>query len=200
MLWPMVRICVAWTVLLLATSGCAPRQAVQPEPVVTQGAVVSTMLGDFPAEAFGELTEPELLRFFELVPSVGAALEESEFDADEFDFDEDDIGGSLGRLVEGIGRVPEVRAALAAGGSTWPEFRVTLYRVITASAVVMAGMADELVEELVGEVDDDAAKNGTAPQTKDVNDLLFGGRVPRANQDLLRRYKEELETLESLFP
>ena len=162
--------------------------------------MVSTTLGEFPAEAFEELTEPELQKFFEVAPLVGTALEEAGFDEGELVLDGGDVGRLVGQLVDSMGSVPGVRAALARGGSSWPEFRATLYRVVTASALVMAGMADELVGELAGAAGGDAPKNGTAPERPDANDLLFGGRVPRSNLELLNRHREQLETLKSLLP
>jgi len=147
---------------------------------------------DFPAEAFAEITDAEMQKFITALPKVGEALNKAGFTPPETE--DADIATSLATVIEAVKPVPGVEAALKETGTNWPEFRVTMYKVMVATAAFGVEMASAMAE---GMADDTTAETREAKAELE-KAKEFTSKVPQKNKDMVIQHMDALQGLEAL--
>lgn len=175
----------------LLVSGIFCGGAEETPPAAEQPAGETGAIKDFPAEAFAEITDAEMQKFITALPKVGEALDKADFAPPETE--DADIATSLLTVIEAVKPVPGVEAALKEAGTSWPEFRVTMYKIMVATAAFGVEMASAMAEGMGGDTPE--AKEAMAELEKAKE---FTSKVPQKNKDMVIQHMDALEGLEAL--
>jgi len=168
------------------------------KPEATQttqpAAAAANVPAGYPAEAFAELTKPELDKYVKALPTVAEVLKKAAFKPTASD--QPDIVGDLGKTVEGMMAVAGVDKAITDAGTTVPEFRATTYKVMATNAALAMGLA----EAMMGGMDAQGADKDKVEQAKAeiAKAKAVFDQVPKANQALIMEYSEQLKPIDEL--
>ena len=157
--------------------------------VPAAGAVPANAAAEgFPPEAFAVLTDAEMTKYVKVLPVVGQALKAAGGYSPKSE--KASLMGNMASMIEGIKSVKGVDAALKQAGSSWPEFRTTTFKVVTANAAVGVAMASAMAE---------SDSSVTAAEREEIQraKAFFAG-VPKDNQTLVFKYADQLKPLDEL--
>jgi hypothetical protein len=143
----------------------------------------------FPGVAFQPLTERDIEIMLTVAPAVKSELALARFEVEPTDPFTEGAVASLHKLVEGIGATRGVARAVSDYGSSWPELRKILYRVLAASTA--DGFERAGVSALAA-LEGDTTAAGRAQYRLLDETRRAVERVPRGNVEILRRHIKEL--------
>lgn len=181
-------------IVLLAGVFCGGEKKPEAAQTNQPAAAAANVPAGYPAEAFAELTKPELDKFVKALPAVADVLKKAGYKPAAGA--EPDLVVDLAATVEGMQPVAGVEKAITDAGTTWPEFRVTCYKVLCTNAAMAMGFAEAMMGNMEAEGPDkeklEQAKAEIA-KAKAVFD-----QVPKANQTLVMEYTDQLKSLDEL--
>lgn len=180
----MARIMLTMTLMLalLAGAGCGSKKG-------------ETAKGPaFPEEALKPLTDEEITRFVQAVPSVTAALQAAGYHSPDLGQDAH-IVTVVTSIADGMKDVAGLNETLANAGTNWQDFRGTLLRVLAASAALNADMVSQMMAGM--------AQNDTSAQVKEakrrVEELKNAcAGVPAENKQIIQTRSNDLKVIEGL--
>lgn len=149
---------------------------------------------EFPAAAYGTLTETEVTQFIKFLPTFSAVLKAANWHPGQVDANKG-LLGALTPLVEGM-NVPGLKDSLKAIGSDWGTFRATLYKVFATRTIV--GISEHMTADLVSKMQKDTTP---AIQKKYADYLVLKNAakaIPAANMELVKKYEQELDAIRSI--
>ena len=145
----------------------------------------------FPAFAFGEITEPEMVQFVKVLPAVGEQLETAGYKANEME--QGEVADALAAMIEDMGSVKGIADVCKTAGMEWKDFRETMYRVMAATAAIGIDMAAAMQAEMGGDTEEAKEMAVELEKAK-----LFSVKVPQANKDMVMAHMDELEAIGNL--
>ncbi|MBN2464491.1 hypothetical protein JXD38_02550 [candidate division WOR-3 bacterium] len=168
---------------LLVGAGCGARQSPQ-EP---------TEITEFPAVACSTLTDSEVARLVEILPTLRSALQAASWSPTLRKPGENAVA-ALSNLVEGM-NVPGIDDSLRPAGSDWPSVRRMLYKVYAASA---ASGVWAIGPKLAEQWKQDTTRDGRWTYKSYVEMKGACAAVPKWNVMVLNNHRAELAGLDSL--
>jgi hypothetical protein len=145
----------------------------------------------FPEEAFQELTKAEMDEYVKVLPEVSKAFKAAGYKS--VSTEDKSLMADMAATIEGMKAVPGAEDAVKKAGSTWDKFRVTTFKVMSASAAMAMGMAEAMAESMS---DESAEAKAALAEVKKAKEFFAG--VPEKNQTMMFEYMEQLEPLSQL--
>lgn len=174
---------------VLSCGGKKPAPKAAASKTATPAASASNVPAGWPAETFAELTKAEMDAYVKVLPNVMAALKKASFKATLSN--PPDMVKDMGTTIEAMKSAAGVDDALKAGGSTWPAYRVTTYKVMAATNAMVMGMADAMIGD------------STSKEAQQAKAMLKAAKpvfdqVPKKNGEMLFTYMDQLKALDDL--
>jgi hypothetical protein len=141
-----------------------------------------------PAQTFEKITEEEMQAFIEALPELGKALQAANYEpkpGEGKSVDED-----LKAAVEAMKDVSGVVEALEKTNSKWPEFRITMYKVMASAVAMNMDMQASMVEGMGDDAPGVKEAKAEVEQTRP-----FCSMVPEENKGMVISQMDALAPL-----
>ncbi len=154
----------------------------------------SALVTKYEAAAYDTLTEAELTQFIKFLPTFSAVLKAANWNPAQADPNKG-LLGALGPLVDGM-NVRGLKDSLKTIGSDWRKFRRTLYKVLAARAIVTITERMTPDQESLMQQDTSLAMQKRYEDYQNVKNAAQA--IPAPNQELVKKYEQELNAIRSI--